>query len=63
MQKASITGCDCAESLAVALGGIMLSARIILLPLPTVDCPWSGARRPGAQPEVVASLAALASRN
>jgi hypothetical protein len=63
MQMASITGCDCAESLAVALCGTMLPARVILLALPTADCPWCGARSAEAQPEVVVSLADLASRN
>jgi hypothetical protein len=59
-----ISTCDCAASLAGALGGSMLGDGLAGPPpaSPIADCPWCGV--PSVEPELadVTSFAGLASR-
>jgi hypothetical protein len=56
-------GCDCAEALATALGGIVLRGSDDALASSCEECAWCGAGRAAAQPDIVISLANLAWRN
>jgi len=63
MRRESVTGCDCGESLARALGGFALCERPDTLASPIVECAWCGAHTADADSDVVVSLANFARRN